>query len=193
MKAVKPYCVSGYKNRLFDGIRRSIKRIRISYKILPFLPVVLFIAYPFFNRNFYTPIINHLLEWLPSWSLLILLPPTENLSLLAPLPIWIIILFSMIWWSYCITNFEFIAYHFITYPFIPDYIFEHDFDREVSYLIYFIAIPFFVLISMALISILLLYLIPNKIVIFYITTLPILSGLSYVNLGALEKKRSKQT
>lgn len=33
MRAVKPYYVSGYKNRLFDGITRPIKRLRINYLI----------------------------------------------------------------------------------------------------------------------------------------------------------------
>lgn len=46
MKAVKPYYISGYRNRLFYNLSQvNSKRYD---KILPFLPVVLFVAFPFF-------------------------------------------------------------------------------------------------------------------------------------------------
>jgi type IV secretory pathway VirB6-like protein len=53
VRAVKPYYVSGYKKRVFDRFSKVINTIfsyktKGNYKILPFLPVVLFVLYPFF-------------------------------------------------------------------------------------------------------------------------------------------------
>lgn len=166
MKKVKPYYVSGHKNRLFDGIRISIKRIRISYKNLPFLPVVFFIAYPFF------------------FDMDDRYDPDGTRAVLRFLE-------GLTWLPYLLGFIISIIYHGICwYDFKLTKIFRFIRDGE-NIQILCVAI-FFVLIFQIILWDVLSILMENELIKYYIVTLPIVIGISYLNLASIKENKKQK-
>jgi len=186
MRKVKPYYVSGYKNMLFDGIT-TISIIQyllpsLNYKMLPFMPVVLYLVLPLsfiYYTDFFSPryILNFFMFSLPG-------------------------IVSALWWIYCANNFQM--------GIIKLYKEERGKDSTkgfinlivtllavfMSTIIWSCLLSFAVLMISALSIYIFNVLIETSpinsrygIICYYVVTLPVVIGISYLTLVSLEIER----